>query len=200
MRLPGFSQMSGSAVSNGGKGVSRPRARLRVALVVLLGLNVVLGAYLLYRPGRTLDERQADLVHAREQRDAARTAVEQMRDLQSKLQGALRNGDQFARDTFTSRSDGFSAILEDLESRAAEAGLRPGGVTYDLEDVQDQPGWSTVEATLVVEGGYPDLLRFVHQLEQSGLFWIINGVTVAGGGEGQLRMNLVMQTYFISSS
>jgi len=194
-----FARMSGSSVSGGGNGKSRAHTRLRIVLFVLLGLNVVLLALVFQRSGFTLPEQQAELVLARERRDAARDAVAQMQDLRSKLQGALRNGDQFAQDRFLARGDGFSSILEDLEDRASAAGLRPGGITYQLQDEPDQPGWTGVDVNLAVEGGYPDLLRFIHQLEQSDLFWIINGISVTGNTPSELRMNLLMQTYFIPS-
>ena len=199
MTWSGFNSMSGSTVSKGGNGKSPTHTRLRTVLIALLGLNVVLLTLVFHRPGFTLPEQQAELVRARERRDAAQNAVAQMRDLRSKLQGALQNGDQFAKVHFLARGDGFSTILEDLEARAADAGLRPGGVTYKLADEQDQPGWTGVEVNLAVEGDYPDLLRFIHQLEQSDLFWIINSIGVAGSAEKGLRMSLVMQTYFIPS-
>jgi len=199
MPWSGFNSMGGSAVFTGGTGKSPSHTRLRIVLIVLLGLNAALLALVFHRPGFTLPEQQAELVRARERRDAARDAVAQMRDLRSKLQGALRNGDQFAKDHFLARGDGFSAILEDLEARASAVGLRPGGITYQLQDEPGQPGWTGVEVTLAVEGDYPDLLRFIYQLEQSGLFWIINGVSVAGSADRDLRMNLLMQTYFIPS-
>jgi len=195
----GFTQMGGSTVSTGGNGKSPSHTRLRIVLIVLLGLNVALLALVFHRPGFTLPEQQEDLVRARDRRDAARNAVAQMRDLRAKLQSALRNGDQFAKGHFLARGDGFSMILEDLEARASAAGLHPSGITYQLQDEENQPGWTGVEVTLGVEGDYPDLMRFIHQLEESDLFWIINGVSVAGSGERELRMNLLMQTYFIPS-
>ena len=75
----------------------------------------------------------------------------------------------------------------------------PVGITYQLQDEQNQPGWTGFNVTLTVAGDYPDLLRFIHQLEQSDLFWIISGVSVAGSAERELRMSLQMQTYFIPS-
>ena len=199
MRWPGLAQFGGSTVSNGGNGASKARARLRTAVVGLLALNALLLALLYYRPGLTLSEQQADLVRARLRRDAAQETVAQMRQLREKLQAALQNGEQFAREHFQARSTGFSAILADLERRASESKLTPGGITYRLAVQPDQPGWTSVDVTLAVEGEYPDLLRFIHQLEQSDLFWIIQSLTVAGDVEQGLRMNLQMQTYLVSS-
>jgi len=198
MRWPRFSPMGGS-VSGGGNGKSRAGSRLRIAVFALLGLNAVLMTLIFHRPGFTLPQQQAELVRARDRRDAARDAVAQMRDLRFKLQGALQNGEQFAQNHFLARGAGFSSILTDLERRASEASLRPGGITYQLREEPDQPGWTGVEVTLTVEGQYPDLLRFIHQLEQSDLFWIINSIGVAGEAGRDLRMNLQMQTYFIPS-
>jgi Tfp pilus assembly protein PilO len=189
--------MSGSALSAGGNGKSRARARLRTAVFAVLGVNIILAVLIFHRPGFTLPQQQAELVRIRERYEAARDSVAQMRDLRSKLQGALQNGDQFARERFLARGEGFSAILTDLESRASEAGLRPNGVSYQVREEADQPGWTGVEVTLNVEGDYPNLLRFVHELEQSDLFWIINGISVTGDASRELRMSLQMQTYFI---
>jgi Tfp pilus assembly protein PilO len=195
----GFSEMSGSVVSAGRNGKSRTRARLRVAILAVLAVNAVLAVLVFHRPGFTLPQQQAELLRARESFEAAQESVHQMRDLRSKLQGALQNGDQFAREHFLARGEGFSAILTDLERRASATGLRPGGITYSLSDQEDQPGWTGVEVTLTVEGDYPDLVRFVNELEQSDLFWIINSISVAGDAARELRMNLQMQTYFIPS-
>jgi len=199
MLWPGLAQFGGSTVSNGGNGASKARARLRTIVVGLLALNALLLALLYYRPGLTLSEQQADLVRARLRRDAAQETVAQMRQLREKLQAALQNGEQFAREHFQARNTGFSAILADLERRASESKLTPGGITYRLAEQPDQPGWTSVDVTLAVEGEYPDLLRFIHQLEQSELFWMINSLTVAGDVGQGLRMNLQMQTYLVSS-
>lgn len=199
MRWPGLAYFGGSAVSDGWNGKSRARARLRATVLGVLALDALLLALLLHRPGLTLSEQQADLVRARIRRDAAQNTVAQMRQLRDKLQVALQNGEQFAQERFQARSSGFSAILTDLERRASESNLKPGGITYRLEEPPDQPGWTSVAVTLAVEGEYPDLLRFIHQLEQSDLFWIINSLSVAGDAGGELRMNLEMQTYLVSS-
>jgi hypothetical protein len=199
MRWLGLAQFGGSTVANGGNGASRARARLRTTVVGLLALNTLLLALLYYRPGLTLAEQQADLVRARLRRDAAQETVVQMRQLREKLEVALQNGAQFARGHFQARNTAFSAILSDLERRASESKLTPGGISYRLTEEQDQPGWTSVDVTLAVEGDYPDLLRFVHQLEQSDLFWIIQSLTVTGDAGQKLRMNLQMQTYLVSS-
>ena len=200
MRWPGWALRGGSAVSAGWNGKSRVRARIRIVVIALLALNGALLVLLFHRPGHTLPQQQAELIQARGRRDAARDSVAQMRDLRSKLQVALQNGENFAQEHFQARGSGFSAILTDLERRASASRLKPGGISYRLQEEPDHPGWTNVVVTLGVEGAYPDLIRFIHQLEQSNLFWIIDSINVTGGAAGkELRMNLQMQTYFIPS-
>ena len=199
MRWPGLAQTGGSAISSGWNGKSRVRARLRITLLGLLALDAVLLALLFHRPGHTLPQQQQELERARARHEAAQSAVTQMRELRSKMQGALQNGEKFSQENFQARSSGFSAILTDLEHQASENRLKPSGITYQLEEEKLQPGWTNVEVTLTVEGEYPDLIRFINHLEQSDLFWIINGLNVTGGTGKGLRMSLQMGTYFIPS-
>ena len=199
MHWPGLAQTGGSAISSGWNGKSRVRARLRISLLGLLALDAVLLALLFHRPGHTLPQQQQELERVRARRDAAQSAVTQMRELRVKMQGALQNGEKFSQENFRGRRSGFSAILADLEHQASENRLKPSGITYRLEEEKLQPGWTDVEVTVTVEGEYPDLIRFINHLEQSDLFWIINGISVTGGTGKGLRMNLQMGTYFIPS-
>ena len=199
MRWPRLAQTGGSAVSSGWNGKSRVRARLRISLLGLLVLDAVLLALLFHRPGHTLPQQEQELARVHARRDAAQRAVTQMQELRVKMQGALQNGEKFSQENFRARRSGFSTILADLEHQASENSLQPSGITYRLEEEKLQPGWTNVDVTLTVEGEYPDLIRFINHLEQSDLFWIINGISVTGGTGKGLRMNLQMGTYFIPS-
>ena len=198
-RWPEFAQIGRAAVSGGWNGKSPVRARLRIIVLGLLALDAVLLALLFHRPGHTLPQQQEELQRVRARRDAAQNTVAQMRELRSKLQVALQNGQTFSKENFQARSSGFSAVLADLEQQASENHLKPSGVAYRLEEEKLQPGWTNVAVTLTVEGEYEDLIRFINYLEQSDLFWIINGLTVTGGTGKGLRMSLQMETYFIPS-
>lgn len=197
MRWSGLKQIGGSAISSGWNGKSRVRRRLRITVLGFLFLDAVLLALLFHRPGHTLPQQQQELERVRARRDAAQSAVTRMRELRSKMQGALQAGQEFAQGNFRARRRGFSAILADLEQQASENRLKPNGVTYRLNEETLQPGWTKVEVTLTVEGDYADLIRFINHLEQSDVFWIIDSLSVTSGMGKALRMSLQMGTYFI---
>ena len=49
----------------------------------------------------------------------------------------------------------------------------------------------------MVDGEYPDMVRFLNQLEQSKLFWIVESLTVSGKVGQKLRLNLQAATYLL---
>jgi hypothetical protein len=53
--------------------------------------------------------------------------------------------------------------------------------------------------SLSVEGEYTDLVRFLNELEQSDLFWIIEGLEAAGEPDARLRLDLHAETYLLPS-
>ncbi len=188
-----------SAMSFGRNGGSAARRRVETALLLLLILNGAL-LFLLFRPpGRSLVERQEEFERNRARHESARQAVEQMRELQSKLQGAIQNGWQFSRQAFLARRAAFSTMLADLERLASQSRLRNAGVGYQLDDEPNPQGLVNVEITLSVEGEYPDLVQFINRLEQSELFWIVKSMNVSGSSGRALRLDLQMETYLVPS-
>lgn len=197
MRLAGFF-FSGSAASPGGNGRKPARAGIRTILTLLLVADVLLALMVFWPPGASLQVRQAEFQRLQAEHEATRDVVEQMRELQAKLQNAIQNRLQFSRQNFLLREGAFSAMLEDLERLATQNGLRTGGVSYALQEEREQ-ALVKVEATLAVEGGYSDLVHFINRLEQSEVFWIIDSLNVSGSISRELRLNLQMETYFVPS-
>ena len=198
MKLSGLHPQSAWAFS-GWNGPSRARARVRIILLVLLALDAVLLALVLRPPGSSLLARQERFASVRRQHEAAQSNLRQMQTLQTKLQAALRNGREFAMQNFLLRDKAFSTLLSDLERLASESRLRPADIKYRLKDEDAQPGWTNVEVSLTVEGEYADLVHFVNRLEQSSLFWLIDGMDVSGSPGKQLRLAVIMRTYLIPS-
>jgi Tfp pilus assembly protein PilO len=178
---------------------SRLRIRLRWALAGLLALNGILFFLLFRAPMGSPEDREAELQRLEEQHRAATEQVRQLRQLREKVQAATRNEQQFARENFLQRSSAFSKMIENLEELASSNQLRPSDISYRLNPEDNQLAWVNVEVTLSVEGEYSDLVRFVNELEQSDLFWIIQGLEVSGDPAAGLRLNLQTETYLLPS-
>jgi Tfp pilus assembly protein PilO len=178
---------------------SRTRVRLRAALSILLAVNVLLLFFWFRSPGRTEAQRREDIARLQEQLHAAQLRVEQLSELRQKVRDATSNEQQFTKANFLSRETAFSEMLFDLERLATENHLQPGDTGFRLDDGRNQLGWITVGVTLTLDGEYPDLVRFLNRLEQSELFWIVEGLTVSGRMGQKLRLNLQAATYVLPS-
>lgn len=178
---------------------SGSRVRLRRALVGLLALNGVFLVLLFRSPVRSPEERQVALERLEEQHRAASAQVSYLRQLREKVQAATRNEQQFAQENFLQRSSAFSKMIENLETLATRNQLQPSGIDYRLNPDDNQLGWVNVEVSLSVEGEYTDLVRFLNELEQSDLFWIIEGLEAAGEPDARLRLDLHAETYLLPS-
>ena len=178
---------------------SRSRVRLRWALAGLFALNGILFFLLFRAPMGSPEDREAELQRLEAQHRAASEQVRQLRQMREKVQAATRNEQQFAQENFLQRSSAFSKMIENLEDLASSNQLRPSDITYRLDPEDNQLGWVNVEVTLAVEGEYPNIVRFVNELEQSDLFWIIRGLEVSGDPAARLRLNLQTETYLLPS-
>lgn len=178
---------------------SRSRNRLRAILAGLLALNLALAAMALRSPGRTEEQRRSDLAQLEEQHREALRTVQRLRQLKQKVQDATANEQAFARANFLPRNSAFSQMLADLERLASANRLQPGDVTYSLTEPDNQLGWVGVDVTLSVEGDYPDLVRFLNQLERSELFWIVKRLAVTSQAGQRLRLSLQAGTYLLPS-
>lgn len=196
MRVPWVARFFGSAGSAGWNGPSRARARIRATLLALLALDAVLLALVVRPVEQAQQNRQHEMERLRDQHETVTRAVAQTRELRAKVQSAQQDGEEFSRQSFLARPRGFSAILADLERVASENQLKPSGVSYQLKEETDPSGWTNVAVNVNVEGEYSDLVRFINQLEQSPLFWIIDGLNVSAVPGKGLRMSLDMETYF----
>lgn len=186
-----------SALSIGGNGKSRTRARVQMFLAVLVVLNAVL-LFLVFRPpGLSLAERQAESQRSRASYDSTLATVKQMRELRAKLGSAIQNDEKFSTEHFLSRRTAFSAMLSDLERLASETQLKTTTIAYQLKEDAKRPGFENVAVNMTVEGGYPELMRFVNKLEGSDLFWIVHTMTVSSSQARALRLTLQMETYAV---
>ncbi len=180
----------------------RPSARMRRlqwGLAVAVVANVALLIYLVQMPGSSPEARQSQLDELQQRHDALQARVQSQRDLAEKVQTATKNGSEFAQDNFLPRSTAFSSMVENLQKLAVDNEVSPSDIDFQMKDETNDLGWINVEVTLSVAGAYGDLVQFINELEQSGLFWIIRGLDVSGPQGRGLQLNLRMETFFLPS-
>jgi Tfp pilus assembly protein PilO len=187
------------AASSSRAEASRTHVRLKAALTVLVVVNAVLVFFLFRSPGLSEAQRRQQIARLEAEQRSAERRVQQLTELRQKVQDATKNEQLFAQKNFLPRQSAFSAMLSDLERLAKDNRLEPGDVNYKLDEKSNQLGWTNVSAGLTLEGAYPDLLKFLNQLEKSELFWIIEGLEVSGATGAGLRLKLEASTYLLPS-
>jgi type IV pilus assembly protein PilO len=194
-----FQSATRMAASSSRAESSRTHSRLQGAVAILLVANGVLLFFLFRSPGLTATERQSEISRLETEQRAVQARVQHLTDLRKKVQDATQNEQKFAQVNFLPRSSAFSKMLTDLERLATENRLQPTDSSYRPDSNGNNLGWTDVEVSLSFEGDYADLVRFLNRLEQSNLFWIVEGMDVSGQQGQKLRLNMQAATYLLPS-
>lgn len=145
-------------------------------------------------PARTEIDAVADLEHRVAQ---AVQEVQRLRRITQELPATRKQLDDFLAQRFLSQDTGFSVVVDELESAAADSGVRPGRASFRSYPIREYPEVVRMEITTTVEGGYVSLLRFLEHLERSANFYLLDRLgLVSTATSGTLKLDLTIQTYF----
>jgi Tfp pilus assembly protein PilO len=181
--------------------VMHEHRRSVVPLAILLGINVVLYAAVVY----PLSQRVANI----EQRD--RTADDQLLAAQREhalAAGTLTGKDRAAAELATFYKDVLPSNLAGarrlthlrLAQLARESNLK--FLNASFEPVEERNRTLTrLKIEMVLSGSYADMRAFIHQLETSPEFVVIDNVALGEGAEGgPLTVTLHLSTYYREST
>lgn len=170
---------------------------LAIVFVAILALN--LGFYVLsVRPRvqeyRSLTEESAPRIAELEQRDAARRAREAYRSALGKAEEDLAT---LRRDVLSTRNQRLIEVQAEVDHLAQMFNVVSEQVTYENEILEDE-GLERMWMTIPLQGGYANLRKFIHAVENSDKFLVIERVALAEGDEGgvMLQLNITLATYF----
>lgn len=165
-----------------------------IAVLFVLDLVVFFAGL---RPFRAVEERRLALRNdLRRQFEERKKEVARLRDIQSKVEVAREQADGFVEDRLLPQKEGFSAIVNELDSIAAATAVRKGNVNFKTKSLE---GHNLLEVgmTTSVEGDYPSLVRFVNRIEQSKRFFIIENLSLASSPTTPvIKLNMRLLTYF----
>src|SRR6185369_14194617 len=153
-------------------------------LGVIAIINILFFLILLY-PARSEYMNLQDSISRLHQEVAvrrARIAVLENRSTQ------LDRFEQDRREMFTThfvqRDTGFSEILPQLEMMGQKAGVRNSRKDYLTETIP-QYGLFSIKIKVPVQGGYPNVVNFIRELETSSTFFLINGIDVRSASDAK---------------
>ena len=166
------------AISLTGVSIKDPRVAVRAVIGLLLAANLA-AAVLAFRPfgGSAADLRleQAALGNQLTELEKRAGAARRLVD---KVEMARREGDDFLRKYMVDRRTMASAIAEELNRMAKEAGVRALPGQLQLDPIEGSDTLEMVSITAGYEGTYANLKKLVEMVDKSPRFLIVENMTV----------------------
>jgi hypothetical protein len=175
-----------------------------VILAVLLLANVVF--FFTYRVQyenrlQDLDSKLKDtqdrLLRVQQSRRSSELQLASYRKVQENLQ-TLYN------DHWSTQSARFTALINEVKKLAVASQLIPRSYSFVHTDEKNAKtsgvGTSVVDISFTVQGTYEQARRLINLLELSPQFVIIDGISLGGGTDKVLSLNLRLKTLFRDAS
>ncbi len=156
-----------------------PRVALRIVIGVLLVANIA-AAVIAFKPfgGSADDMRRDQAALSRKLADLERRTAAG-RQLVNKVEGARREGDDFTSKYIMDLRTFSSALGEELNRTAKDAGVKALPSQRQLEPVEGSDTLYVASISGGYEGSYDNLKKFVQLLDKSPRFLIIESMSLA---------------------
>jgi Tfp pilus assembly protein PilO len=181
-----------------GSNSSKRRSRefvVRVILGVLLLANVVAAGLVLFPPGGSAEDLDRQLASLQTQVISKQALLERTQRHAQAVERGRAEGDQFINEYFLASRTQFSTLLDELNSAATSAKILEKDRGYSREPIDGSDTLSVMNVTAAYEGAYPDLMRFVHEIDKSPRLLIIESLSAAPQqGSDKLTVTMKLDT------
>jgi Tfp pilus assembly protein PilO len=178
--------------------IMRERRRVLVPLAALLALNILAYLFLVY----PLAQRVANV----EERDrTAEQTLEAARGEHDSAEGTLTGKDRASAELATFYGEILPSNLAGarrltyprLEEMATSVGLEAQNYRFETVEVRDS-SLTRAKVQMALTGSYEGMRMFLHQLEASPEFVVVDDVGLAEGSaaERDLALTIQLSTYF----
>jgi hypothetical protein len=164
----------------------------RIILGLLVAANVAAAAFIMFPPGGSPEELEQQLASLQAQVATGRKRLTETRDHVAAVEKGRSEGDKFLNDYFLERRTAYSTLLAELVAEADEAKIKSKEHTYATEPIEGSDSLSMMSITANYEGTYQNLMRFIHQIDESPRLLIIEGL-IAAPQQGSATLNISMK-------
>lgn len=173
---------------------ARVAARLVVGALVLA--DVVAALIALHPWGGSAEDLARERERLRAQVVQMQGRLARSQALAAKVERARKEGDEFLARYVSDRRSTFSAIAEELNRTAKDAGIKSREFSIVLEPVEGSDSLSQMTISAGYEGTYANLTKFVNLLDKSQKFLIIENMVAAPQQSGQnLNVSFRLDTF-----
>jgi Tfp pilus assembly protein PilO len=169
----------------------RTRKTIKIALGVLLGVDVVAAAVLFSPLVGSTASRRAELNRLWSELRVKTSQVEPLNHLDKKVLAADKQIEEFYKQRFASQE---SVILTQFGKLAAENGVTINDAKYKVED-SDIDSLQPVAVDADLTGSYVQLARFINALERDDMLFLISSIQLGGEQNGPIRLQMKLETY-----
>lgn len=174
-----------------------PKFIMRVILGLLLAANLVAGGIYLFPPGGSPEDLERQLQTLQSQIAQSKSLLAQTREYASKVEKGRGEGDKFLTDYFLDRRSVAATLATTLTDAADAAKIKTRDITYSIEPIEGSDTLTMWNVNYVFEGGYRDVLNFVHEIDRSARFMIIESLNTAPqqGGKDTLTVTMKIDAF-----
>ncbi|MBK9170371.1 MAG: hypothetical protein IPM24_23315 [Bryobacterales bacterium] len=156
-----------------------PKTIGRALLGVLLAANIA-AALILFKPwGGSAEDLTRQMIDLQQQVTRQRQALDRSRLIAEKVERAREVGDQFMASYMLDAATAYSTIVGELDRAANESGVTPKESQFSVEEVEGSETLGLMTITAGFEAGYDGLRKFIHALDRSDRFLIIDSLQAA---------------------
>ena len=181
-----------------------PRQRQQyffAGILAFIGAVNLLFFFILYQPARSEYYRLLDSIqHLRGDIGARKQKIDQLEHLNAQLSTLEQDRERLFKLHFIPRNAGWSEILPKLNTMIQEARVDNTQKSYTIDQTPQYALYS-VKIRIPVQGGYPNVVNLIRDLENSQTFFIINSIDVhrntsTGTGASDIGLDLNLETFF----
>jgi len=169
----------------------KTRKNIKIALVVLLGVDVVAAAVLFSPLIGSTESRRQELNQLWAELQVKTREVKPLTNIDQRVKTANQQIAEFYQTRFPEKD---SQIAAEFGKLAAANGVTIEQGTYKVKDeltARLQP----VQMEASLSGNYASLARFINALERDEMLFLINSVSLAGEQTGPIKLQMKLETY-----
>jgi hypothetical protein len=155
---------------------SDPKFMVRAILGALLGANLVGAGMVLFPPGGSADDLERQLASLQSQVMQNKALLERTRQHAAAVEKGRAEGDKFLNQYFLDRRTASATLETALVDAAAAAKIKPREHAWATQPIEGSDTLSMWSVTYSFEGTPHDVMSFVHEIDRSSQFLIIESL------------------------
>ncbi len=173
---------------------------VRTSLAVLLLANLIMAYFVYYPVGGTSEEMAEKRQSLVTQLRSKHAGFDRSKLISTKVEKGQTDGDQFLGNYFLDRRTTYSTVVGELALMAKNSGIRAKEQAMNEEPIEGSESLSMLTITGNYEGTYPDLLKFVNQIDRYPRLLIIEQMTASPQAQtGLLSVSIKLNTFIQES-